>query len=156
MKAVIVCASISHGNTKRIAEVMGEVLQARVVTPHEADASELATYDLVGFGSGVRYLDLYPELRTFVTALAPQQRGKAFVFATSGLAEPPFRRYLRNLSRTLEQKGFDVVDTFTCRGYDTWLPLRLVGGLHKGRPDDNDLQAARAFAENLRARVEIA
>lgn len=156
MKAIIVCASVSHGNTRRIAEVMGEALQARVVDPDRVDAGELATYDLVGFGSGVRYMNLYPELREFVASLSPQQRGKAFVFATSGLAEPPFRRYLHSLSRTLEQKGFDVVDTFTCRGYDTWLPLRLVGGLHKGHPDDNDLQAARSFAENLRARVETA
>lgn len=156
MKAIIVCASVSHGNTKRIAEVMGEVLQARVVDPDQVDAAELAGYDLVGFGSGVRYMDLYPELRTFVASLPPQQRGKAFVFATSGLPEPPFRRYLRSLTETLEQKGFDVVDTFTCRGFDTWMPLRIVGGIQKGHPDDNDLRAARTFAEDLRARVQTA
>ncbi|TLG09540.1 flavodoxin [Nocardia cyriacigeorgica] len=156
MKAIIVCASVSHGNTKRIAEVMGEVLQARVVDPDQVDAAELAGYDLVGFGSGVRYMDLYPELRTFVALLPPQQRGKAFVFATSGLPEPPFRRYLHSLAEMLERKGFDVVDTFTCRGFDTWLPMRIVGGIQKGHPDDNDLQAARIFADNLRARVQTA
>ncbi|MBF6160777.1 flavodoxin family protein [Nocardia cyriacigeorgica] len=156
MKAIIVCASVSHGNTERVAEAMAEVLPARVVGPHQVDASELATYDLVGFGSGVRYLDLYPELRAFVASLPPRQRAKAFVFATSGLPEPPFRRYLHRLTETLEQKGFDVVDTFTCRGFDTWLPLRIVGGIQKGHPDDDDLRAARTFAETLRARVETA
>ncbi|WP_199780061.1 NADPH-dependent FMN reductase family protein [Nocardia cyriacigeorgica] len=53
-------------------------------------------------------------------------------------------------------EGFDVVDTFTCRGFDTWLPLRIVGGIQKGHPDDDDLLAARSFAANLRARVEAA
>ncbi|NEW41061.1 flavodoxin [Nocardia cyriacigeorgica] len=151
MKSIIVCASVSHGNTKRIAEVMGEVLQARVVDPQQVDAAELASYDLVGFGSGIRNMDVYPELRALVASLATQQRSKAFVFATSGFPEPPFRRYLSGLAGKLEQKGFEVVDTFSCRGFDTWLPLKVVGGIRKGHPDDNDLQAARACAEGLRA-----
>ncbi|WP_280233608.1 flavodoxin family protein [Nocardia cyriacigeorgica] len=154
MKAIIVCASVSHGNTQRIAEVMGEVLQARVVHPQQVDAAELATYDLVGFGSGIHNMDFYPELRTLIASLATPERSKAFVFATSGFPEPPFRRYIHGLAGKLAQKGFDVVDTFACRGFDTWLPLRIVGGIRKGHPDDADLAAARAFAEGLRAKVE--
>jgi hypothetical protein len=34
--------------------------------------------------------------------------------------------------------------------------LRIVGGIQKGHPDDDDLLAARSFAANLRARVEAA
>jgi len=47
-----------------------------------------------------------------------------------------------------------VVDKFSCRGFDTWLPLRLVGGLNKGRPNAADLDAARAFATRLRDRLD--
>lgn len=50
---MIVCTSVSHGNTKRIADVMGEVLGARVVAPDEVEAAELADCDLIGFGSGI-------------------------------------------------------------------------------------------------------
>ncbi|MER2223181.1 MAG: flavodoxin domain-containing protein, partial [Rhodococcus sp. (in: high G+C Gram-positive bacteria)] len=53
MKAIIVCTSVSHGNTRRIADVIAEVLDARVVEPGEIDSAELAGYDLVGFGSGI-------------------------------------------------------------------------------------------------------
>ncbi|WP_280471457.1 hypothetical protein [Nocardia cyriacigeorgica] len=62
----------------------------------------------------------------------------------------------RGRGKTRKQKGFDVVDTFTCRGFDTWLPLRIVGGIQKGHPDEDDLLAARTFAADLRARVETA
>ncbi|MFF1449682.1 hypothetical protein ACFVYF_16265 [Streptomyces sp. NPDC058274] len=42
---------------------------------------------------------------------------------------------------------------FSCRAYDTWTPLKLVGGIRKGRPNADDLAAARAFAEGLRTQV---
>ncbi|MFJ6482300.1 MULTISPECIES: hypothetical protein [unclassified Streptomyces] len=51
--------------------------------------------------------------------------------------------------RLLEGRGFEVVDTFTCRALDTWMPFRLVGGINKQRPDENDLIAARTFARRL-------
>ncbi|MFC4511414.1 flavodoxin family protein [Streptomyces ehimensis] len=153
MKAVIVCTSVSHGNTKRIADVMGEVLEARVVEPEQIDAAELAAYDLVGFGSGIYTQNIHPRLRRFAESLPEGRYRKAFVFTTSGLPEPPFRPHTRSLARLLERKGFDVSGTFQCRGYDTWLPFKLVGGIRKGRPDATDLQAARAFAEGLRART---
>ncbi|MEU1778834.1 flavodoxin family protein [Streptomyces abikoensis] len=153
MKAVIVCTSVSHGNTKRIADVMGEVLEARVVEPEQIDAAELAAYDLVGFGSGIYTQNIHPRLRRFAESLPEGRYRKAFVFTTSGLPEPPFRPHTRSLARLLERKGFDVNDTFQCRGYDTWLPFKLVGGIRKGRPDGGDLEAARAFAEGLKVRA---
>lgn len=153
MKAIIVCKSVSHGNTKRVAETIGQVLNARVVDPEEIDAADLADYDLVGFGSGVYNMAFHPQMRAFADSLTRTNRGNAFVFNTSGFSEPPFRRYLRSFTRQLESKGFDVVDTFSCRGLDTWLPLKVVGGIRKGHPDATDLDAARTFAEGLRARI---
>lgn len=152
-RTIIVCKSVSHGNTKQIADIIGGVLGARVVDPAEIDAAELSSYDFVGFGSGVRNMDFYRELRDFVGSLPEDRRGKAFVFYTSGFSEPPFRRYERNFTRLLEQSGFEVVDTSSCYGYDTFLPLRIVGGLRKGRPSTTDFDAARTFAEGLRARI---
>ncbi|MFF3003747.1 flavodoxin family protein [Kitasatospora sp. NPDC057940] len=158
MKAVIVCTSVSHGNTRRIADVMGQVLEARVVDPERIGVEELADCDLVGFGSGIFSMRFHPQLRRFVRSL-PQGRGprrRAFVFATSGLPEPRFQPFTRPLVRVLEQKGFEVGDTFACRGFDTWAPFKLVGGINKARPDADDLMAARAFAEGLRARTGTA
>src|SRR5262245_47592536 len=147
MKAVIVCASVSHGNTHRVAETMAQVLDATVVSPEEADPADLAAADLVGFGSGVFYARLHPRLTDFVRAL-PTGRGRAFVFATSGF--PELVPFTRPLVRLLEAKGSAVAGCFSCRAFDTWAPLKLVGGLNKQRPDAADLAAARAFAERLR------
>lgn len=153
MKAMIVAVSVSHGNTQRIAEVMGEVLHAPVVDPEQVDLAELAACDVVGFGSGIFFGNFHQRLRDFVQSLPQAQRQKAFVVATSGLPEMRIRPFTRPFVRTLEQKGFEVADTFSCRAFDTWLPFKLVGGINKHRPNVSDLQAARTFAEGLRARV---
>ncbi|WP_327229355.1 flavodoxin family protein [Streptomyces murinus] len=151
MRTVIVCASVSHGNTRRVADSMAQVLGARVVSPEQADPAELADADLVGFGSGVFYSRLHPALMSFAKAL-PTGRGRAFVFATSGLPEIPLMSFTRPLVRLLEGKGFEVDGSFSCRAFDTWTPFKLVGGINKQRPHTGDLAAARAFAGQLRAR----
>ncbi|MEU9855274.1 flavodoxin family protein [Streptomyces sp. NPDC047974] len=149
MRTVIVCASVSHGNTRRVADVMAQVLDAKVVSPEEADPEELAGADLVGFGSGVFHGRMHPRLTGFVKAL-PGGRGRAFVFATSGFPELPPAPFTRPLTRLLETKGFEVAASFTCRALDTVMPFKLVGGINKQRPNAEDLAAARAFAERLR------
>ena len=42
-----------------------------------------------------------------------------------------------------------VVDDFSCRGFNTHGPLKLVGGINKGHPDLKDLKHAEIFARNL-------
>ncbi|MCQ4210835.1 flavodoxin domain-containing protein [Streptomyces longispororuber] len=149
MNALIVCTSVSHGNTRRVAGAMAQVLDAKVVPPEEADPAEVAAAGLVGFGSGVFYGRLHPRLTAFVRAL-PDGRGRAFVFATSGLPELPLMPFARPSAQLLAGKGYEVTESpFSCRGFDTWGPFKVVGGLHKGRPGDADLAAARAFAERL-------
>ncbi|MEC3915576.1 flavodoxin family protein [Nocardia sp. CDC160] len=148
MKTLIVCVSVSHGNTRRVAEAMGEVLDATIAEPEQVEVSDLDRYDLVGFGSGIFHQMFHPRLRAFVRALPKQPRGKAFVFATSGF--PP---QLWPMTRLARRAGFDVIDTFSVRAFDTWAPLRPIGGVNKGRPDAADLEATRAFAAGLRARV---
>ncbi|MFE3022820.1 flavodoxin family protein [Nocardia tengchongensis] len=144
MKVLIVCVSVSHGNTRKVAEVMGAALGARVVEPDEVTDAELGEYDLVGFGSGIFSMAFHPRLREFIKALPEGPRGRAFVFATSG-----FPVLMAPMTRLLGRRGFEVVDTFSVRALDTFAPLKLVGGINKGRPDAGDLDAARAFAATL-------
>ena len=149
MNSLIVCRSRSHGNTERVARAMAEVLGARLVHPEDIAPAEVAQYDVVGFGSGIYGLAFDTDLRRFVGMLPPVDDKAAFVFATSGLGrvvELPVRPRLATL---IGAAGYRIVGTFCCRGFDTWTPLRIVGGLNKGRPDDADLDRARAFARRI-------
>ncbi len=149
MKTLIVCVSVSHTNTKKVARAMAEILDASVVEPEDVDLATIGDYDFVGFGSGIYFMAFHSRLRHLVRSLPDATNQKAFVFSTSGSREPPRWGYTRRLQDQLVAKGYDVMGSFSCRGFDTWLPLRLFGGINKGKPDAADLERARAFARTL-------
>ena len=153
MNSIVVCRSSSHGNTAKVADVIAEVLGARVVDPADVDPRHIVDYDLVGFGSGIYAASYDRRLRSFVASLPRVSHGSAFVFATAGagrVVEIPIRA---SLSKLVETAGYQIVGSFCCPGFDTWLPLRLIGGLNKGRPNDSDLERAREFGRAMRDTV---
>ena len=152
MNTLLVCASRSHGNTAKVAHAMAEVLGALMVDVSEFDPRRIREYDLVGFGSGIYGMSFDRELRRVVASLPPTRGTDAFVFATSGFGRINERPFRRPLAAMLEDAGYRVIDSFCCRGFDTWLPLRIVGGINKGHPGEADLARARDFAERLRDR----
>lgn len=150
MTTLVINSSRSpHGNTRRIAEAIGAVLDAQVLTPAQVTPDTLRDVQRIGFGSGIYWMGFDTGLLDLVHGLPDMAGHEAFVFATSGLPEPPFRRYTRTFAHLLEHKGFRVIGTFACRGIDTLGPLRLLGGVNKNHPNDGDLAAARAFATDL-------
>jgi flavodoxin len=154
MKTLLVCLSVSHGNTRKVADAMAEVLGGDVRSPAEVDPDAVASYELVGFGSGIFGFAPHPGLTAFVDRLPDVAGTPAFVFATSGTGRILYRPFSTPLDAQLTSKGFRLVGSFCCRGFDTWLPLRLVGGMNKGHPDAGDLERARAFARDLGHREE--
>lgn len=150
MKSLLVCVSVSNGSTRRVADQMAEVLGAEVVEPESVDVDSLGDYDLIGFGSGVYLMAVHPRLWKLVARLPRGDGRKVFTFFTSGGPELPLLGYSRRIRQALASKGFDVVGSFSCRGLDTVGPLGLIGGVNKGRPNDEDLDRAAAFASRLR------
>ena len=149
MKSLIICVSVSNGSTRRVADRMAEVLGAEVVEPEAVDVETLGDYDLVGFGSGIYAMAVHPRLSELVRRLPRSDGVRVFTFFTSGGRELPLLGYSRRIHRELAAKGFTVLDSFSCRGLDTFGPLRLIGGLNKGRPNKGDLDRAAAFAARI-------
>ena len=63
---------------------------------------------------------------------------------------------IRNRSRDpadkliiLKEKKTDIIGKFGCKGYDTFGPFKLAGGIAKGHPDEKDLKAAVSFVAGL-------
>ena len=153
MKSLIVCVSKSHGNTRRVADRMAEVLGAEVVEPEAVDPATLGQYDLVGFGSGIYYMAVDARLRDLIRHLERVDGVRAFTFFTSGARQVPLLDYNKPVRKQLESKGFEVLGSFSCRGFDTVGPFAFIGGINRGRPNDHDLDRAAAFAARTRKRV---
>lgn len=146
-RCVILCKSVHHANTSRIARAMAQVLRAEVAVPEAVPYTSLVGCGLLGIGSGVYYGQMHQALFEWLCGLpdACEPCTPAFVFSTSGL---PFLARLWHwpLKKLLARKGFVVAGEFTCRGFDTWGPLWLTGGLNRAHPDERDVGRARKFA----------
>ena len=149
MKTLIVCYSYHHNNTQKVAQTIAGVIGAEVKTPKQTNPSDLKDYDLVGFGSGIYMSKPHKDLLAFADNMPQTQNGEAFIFSTSGQPNNG-EKFHRSLREKLQAKGYMVVGEFNCTGFDTFGPFKLVGGLQKGHPNEDDLKAAAAFAETLK------
>ncbi|WP_252210434.1 hypothetical protein [Blautia faecis] len=55
----------------------------------------------------------------------------------------------KSIEQILNKKHASVEGKFGCKGYDTFGPFKLVGGIAKGHPDDKDIQYAVEFVKDL-------
>lgn len=147
MKTMIIYSSVHHQNTQKVATVMAEELGADLVPVAQAEPGTLDGYDLAGFGSGIFFGKHHKTLMQFVETLPTGAGRRAFVFSTSGKGGNAMHAALKE---ELAARGFSIVDEFSCKAWDSWGPLKLIGGINKGRPDEQDLAAAREFARRLR------
>lgn len=155
MKAAIVLVSYHHNNTEKVAKEMAAVLGADVKKVGTFDPSELAGYDLLGFGSGI-YLGRHHRRLLKMVANMPAVNKNAFILSTSG-ANPSRLGCHKALRAALQDKGLNVIDEFNCPGYDTVLLVRLLTrgrGANEGRPNEEDLKKAQAFAKNLLEKMQ--
>jgi flavodoxin len=137
---------VEHKNTEKIAKKINQVLKGDIMSAEEVNTSELDKYDLIGFGSGIFYGKFHKSILNLVDQFENVENKKAFVFSTSGQGSKGFNDSLKN---KLEKKGFDVIGSFACKGFDTFGPFKVFGGLAKGRPNEDDVKAAENFAAEL-------
>ena len=105
--------------------------------------------ELVGFGSGVYFGKLGKPLLELADKIPPAVDKKAFIFSSSGRAGKAAAKFHNPLKEKLESKGYTVVGEFNFPAFDTFGPLKIVGGTNKGRPNADDLKQAETFAQNL-------
>lgn len=149
MKAAIIDYSYHHKNTEKVAQKIAGPLGAKLLKPAEVNASQIAEYDLIGFGSGIYFSKHHRSILKLVDTLPRMKGKKAFIFSTAGRGDPWLKRNHRALRTKLEGKGFNIVGEYTCYAFDTFFFLRLIGGINRGRPNEDDLNRAEGFAKGL-------
>jgi flavodoxin len=151
MKSLLVVFSYHHKNTEKIAHVFAKVLNAKITTPQQINPEELQECDLVGFGSGIYGEKHHESVLDLVDKLPQVDTKKAFIFSTSALTgEAKATKDHATLRDKLQAKGYRVVDEFQCKGFNTNSFMKWFGGMNRGRPNAEDLQHAKAFAQNLK------
>lgn len=151
MKSLIIYKSVHHGNTGKIAEAINEVLNGELKEPEDIDKTEIFDYDLIGYGSGIYYGKHHEDILNLVEELSTVGNKKCFIFATSGFRKIPiFNDFNKSLKNKLSERGFEIMDCFSCRGLNTYGPFGLIGGTGKDRPNEEDIENAKKFAKEIK------
>ena len=148
MKTAVFYHSYHHGNTKKILEAMAQQGQMELVDATSVEDFSPDTYDILGFASGIYGFSVHSSVIQLARKILPPSKPTFFVY-TYGGAKGGGAKAMEEIAQA---KGCPVLGEFSCKGYDTFGPFRLVGGIAKGHPNPRDLEKARTFYRELENR----
>ena len=147
MKTVIIYESKHHGNTKKICDRIASECGTLLVDAATVDESFCwEEYDLIGFASGIAYSRFYDHV-TRVAGSIPSGK-KVFFIYTCAKNDKDFSVGIKKI---VSERGAECIGSYGCRGYNTYGPLKLIGGMNKNNPNEDELKAAVDFVKNLEA-----
>ena len=123
------------GNTKRLAEAVAEAVGAEAL-PLGAPIEE--PVDILFLGNSYYAFSIDPEVRDFVRSLNGSRVGRIVNFGSAAMLNSTYKK----VKAEADKVGVPMDEReFHCKGE--------FKGVHKGRPNGEDLKAAAAFAKSI-------
>ncbi len=146
MKTAIVYYSQHHGNTKKILDAIAAADDSvTLIDVTAAPEADLSGYDRIGFASGIYYSSFARQVLQFASVNLPAQKD-VFFLATCG---SPQKNYFNAIRKVSKDKQCRELGSHLCLGFDTFGPFKLVGGIRKGHPTEEEIRAAVEFYRGL-------
>ena len=143
LKTAIIFASVHHGNTRKIVEQLAQNNDVDLIDATQVKEKDLSEYDRIGFASGIYYGKFHQSVLNFASVNLPEYK-EVFLICTYGGSAA-----YQSIETIIKDKHCNVIGKFSCKGYDTFGPFKLVGGIAKGHPNEKDLTAAMEFYQSL-------
>ena len=123
------------GNTRRLAEAIAGALGVEAL-PLDAPLTE--PVDILFLGNSYYAFSIDPEVRAFLRSLEKDKVGRIVNFGSAALLNSTYKKVKAEADRA----GIPMDEReFHCRGE--------FKGIHRGRPNEEDLRAAAAFAREI-------
>ncbi|MBR3539461.1 MAG: flavodoxin [Eubacterium sp.] len=120
------------GNTKRLAEAIAKELGVEALPISEPVTEPV---DALFLGNSYYAFTIDPEVREFVSSLDKSKVGKIVNFGSAAMLNSTYKK----VKAVAEKVGIPMDEKeFHCKGE--------FKAFHKGRPNEEDLKAAAAFA----------
>ena len=124
------------GNTKRLADAIAKELGVEALPISEPVREKV---DILFLGNSYYAFNIDPEVRNFVASLSKDKVGKIVNFGSAALLNSTYKKVKAEADKVgvpMDEKEFH------CKG-----EFKM---LHKGKPDADDLRAAREFAASYK------
>ena len=123
------------GNTKKLAEAVANAIGEKAL-PISSPITE--PVDILFLGNSYYAFTIDPEVREFIRSLDKQKVGRIVNFGSAAMLNSTYKK----VKAEADKVGIPVDEKeFHCRGE--------FKGLHKGRPNEEDLKAAGDFARKI-------
>ena len=123
------------GNTKRLAEAVAKAVGAEALPISEPVTEPV---DILFLGNSYYAFSIDPEVREFVASLDKEKVGKIVNFGSAAMLNSTCKK----VKAEADKVGIPMDEReFHCKGE--------FKGIHKGRPNEEDLNAAAEFAKTI-------
>jgi len=123
------------GNTKRLAEAVAKQLGVEALP---LSAGIMEAVDILFLGNSYYAFNIDPEVKQFIASLDKDLVGKIVNFGSAAMLNSTYKK----VKAEADKVGIPMDEReFHCRGE--------FKGIHKGKPDENDLKAAGEFAKQF-------
>lgn len=124
------------GNTKRLAEAIAKELGVQALPISEPITEHV---DALFLGNSYYAFSIDPEVKAFVSSLDKSKVGKIVNFGSAAMLNSTYKK----VKAVADKVGIPMDEKeFHCKGE--------FKAFHKGRPNEEDLKAAAAFARQYR------
>lgn len=140
MKTAIVYYSKHHENTKKVLDALKNLYDVTLIDITAFKNIDLTQFDIVGFASGIYYQTFN---KSILEAASNVPVGKnVFFIYTCGVMR---KNYIKDIEKAVSGRNVKVLGSYGCKGYDTFGPFKLIGGIAKKRPNNEDIAGAIDF-----------
>lgn len=123
------------GNTKRLAQAIADTLGVEAL-PISVPVTEAV--DVLFLGNSYYAFTIDPEVRDFMRSLDKSKVGRLVNFGSAAMLNSTYKK----VKAEADKVGIPMDEReFHCRGE--------FKGIHRGRPNTDDLRAASAFAKSF-------
>ncbi len=145
MKTLIAYYSRHQENTRKLLDAIaaeGDVTLYDIMSGAPIDLNE---YDRIGLASGIFYGGFARPLLRFAEERLPENK-ELFFLNTCG---SPHGDYFEPVRVIAEEKDCRELGAYGCLSYDAYGPFKLVGGISKGHPTQEEIDRAVSFYRSL-------
>ena len=100
---------------------------------------------MIGFASGIDFGKFYEVVENFARDHLPFKKQVFFLY-TCAMDRKGFTDSIREIAA---QKEAVVLGEYGCKGYNTYGPWKVIGGMNKKHPTQEEIASAVTFFENL-------
>ena len=144
-KTVIIYASKHHGNTYKLVKAISDKYEIPIIDATKQSVVDIEEYDRIGFASGIDFGKFYEEIETFAKNNLPMKKEVFFLY-TCAMERKGFTDSMKEI--VLEKEAV-ILGEYGCKGYNTYGPWKLIGGMNKRHPTEEEITGAVEFFEKI-------